>query len=130
LAIDELPHSVLIHGFAVSAKRPLFGYVVELWLHDTGWEPLRILMRPRYAIQLADLIDRAPGRKRVMWTPELMTTDFDETIRVYGRPDGAVLVTTDDISLNFKKTQARYLAAQLRLAAVAHKSTECATLAA
>jgi len=126
----EVPYEIFLQGFAVAAKRPLMGYGVELWLHHTGRDPFFMLMRPRYAIQLAELIERAPRRKGFVLMPESLTTDFDETIRVQTLLNGGVRITTNEIGVSFAKREATSLAAQLRGAAIAHKSTERTTLAA
>jgi len=127
---SSLPMEVLLHGFSVSSKHPIIGYVVELWLHNTGFEPYYTAMRPRYAIKLADLIEGAVSKKGFESTPKSITTDFEETINVYKWIHGGVFITTDEIRLGFEKPRAKILAAQLRQAAVAHRHAEHAILAA
>lgn len=125
----ELPDEVLLDGFSVAAFRPLIGYVVELWIHNTGREAGRVVMRPRYAMQLADLVTQAICWKGFSRKLRPVPTDLQETVQVYPRLGGGVLIVTDGTQATFAKAQAKELVAKLRQAAVAHLGERSTALA-
>lgn len=126
----QVPMNLFRDGFSISAIHPLFGYAVELWLHNTGWEPDQVLLRPRDALRLAELIETVVQRKSRMTIPKSMTTDFGSTLKIHQRLHGDIAINSDGTRVNLDKKTALRVVAELRDAAIAHIPKESVTLAA
>lgn len=120
--LKGVPNEIFVDGYSVAATHAFFGYLVEIWIHNTGRPPGRSLMRPRYAQQLADLITQASRRKGLLAKSGLVTTDFEETIRVSPRSRGSVVITLNGTQATFSKRAAELLASKLREAAISHQA--------